>query len=419
MKPLFTAFEVLDKITKEHEGFSTAISGVCKTHKIDEEHRKDLSSLVGCALRHYLILNYRYSLIENREENHANAFILAASNLLFTKKVNHDDTSSFLKETCNGSDLYKSEMELINKFLDGEELIPADLDPNCLEFLSFRYNTPLWMVKMWRKHYGYKIMRKLLIGNSKHFSNFARTNPEYISDEQFETENPHFTKTNYEHFYHFEEKNGIKKTNAFVNKQIFVYPIPFDEIIKLADTDSFRGIAAYSSTPNSLISALAANLSSYVEMDYIIGKQQAYFDIKTQKTHYNLKNCHLYEGQPSTIVTCVSKPVHTFFVIPESSNFFLLRNTPDYFVHFDQNSLDGLLEGELNALNEAAAFVENGGYIAYIIPTISEKESHGIIKKFMEIHPEFSLVKDEQIFPFSEFDTSLFYAVLRKEIKND
>lgn len=418
MRELFTALNVLDKITNEKVGFSIAISDACKNEKIDGDHRKDLSSFVGCALRHYLILNYRYSLLENRNEKLANAFILAASNLLFTKKANLESTSSFLKEVTKDEKMYEKMMDLINKFMSGEDLIPSELDPNCLEFLSFRYNTPLWMVKMWRKHYGYKIMRKILIGNSKHFSNFARTNQEYCeSDERFLIENKEFSKTDYEHFYRFNEKNGIKKTSAFLNKQIFVYPIVFDRILKNADTDSLRGIAGYSSTPNALICALAANLSSYVTMDYLVGKQQAYFDIKSQKLHYNLKNVHLYEGEPSGLITCISKKVHTFFVLPESSNFFLLRNTPDYFVHFEQNSLDGLIQKENEAIKEAAEFVEDGGYLVYIIPTISEKESHGVITTFLKEHEDFSLVEDEQIFPFSEFETSLFYAILKKEAK--
>ena len=133
---------------------------------------------------------------------------------------------------------------------------------------------------------------------------------------------------------------------------------------------------------------------------------------------FNLKNIHLYEGGPESGITCFSKKVHTFFVFPDSSKFFLLRNTPDYFIHFEQNSLDGLLRDQAIALEEGSKFVEDGGYLAYYVGTISEKESHGIVEKFLAAHPEFSLVNEKRIFPFSEYDSTGYYAVLRKAETN-
>ena len=99
--------------------------------------------------------------------------------------------------------------------------------------------------------------------------------------------------------------------------------------------------------------------------------------------------------------------------------FFLLRNTPDYFIHFDQNSLDGLIKDQQTAIEECSKFIEDGGYLVYYVATISEKESHGIIEKFLNEHSNFSLVSEKRIFPFSEYDSSGYYAILRKAGNND
>lgn len=419
MKLLFTALSVLNKITNEKMSFTLAISECLRNDKKDVAHRKDISALVGCALRHYLVISYRFNEIEGHDDAHKNAFILAVSNILLTKKVPESETYMFLKQTTPNDDLLVKEKEFIEKCMSGMGLIPAELDITSLEYLSFRYNTPLWLVKMWRKHYGYKNMRRILVANSKHFVNYARVNNELVDEERFAIENPTFIPSKFNHLYTLEEKCNIKKTKAFLDEQILVFPVPLEEVVNESDADSFRGIAAFTSTPNNLLSALTAKLTSYVEMDYLIGKQQAYFEIKQEKEHYNLKNVHLYEGEPSGLITCISKKVHTMFVIPESSNFFLLRNTPDYFIRFDQNSLDKILLGEEIALNEAAPFVEDGGYLVYIIPTISEKESHGIIENFLAKHSDFTLVNERQIMPYHEFDTTMFYAIMMKDIKHD
>ena len=97
----------------------------------------------------------------------------------------------------------------------------------------------------------------------------------------------------------------------------------------------------------------------------------------------------------------------------------MLRNTPDYFIHFEQSSLDGLIQEQTKALEDCSAFVEDDGYLVYTVPTISEKETHGIVNKFLENHPEFVFVCDKQIFPFTEYDSTMYYAVLRKVKSND
>ena len=418
MEILFTALKVLDSITKEKESFSVSINKLSKG-KSFEENKKTITTLVGCALRHYLILDNRISSLEEFNKEYKNAFILVASNLLFAKKVSEKESMAFLKQVVEEIKSFEFAKNLIESFVNGEPLIPAELDPNSLEFLSFRYNTPLWLIKMWRKHYGYKAMRKTLMANSKHFNNYGRINNEYIDEERFEIEHKLFTKTQFDKFYLYNDKSQVKKSWEYINKLVYVYPIAFDEMIKEADTDNFRGIAAFAATPNNLLSALSANLTSYVECDYLIGKQQAYFEIKQEKGHYNLKNAHLYEGDSDHGITCFSKKVHTFFVMPDSSKFFLLRNTPDYFIRFEQNSLDELIQNQEKAIEECSKFVEDDGYLVYEVATMSNKETTGIIQKFLANHKDFVLVNEKQIFPFSEYDSTMYYAILRKVATND
>ena len=416
MKILFTALDALQKIVNDKKSFSSAVKEACKG-KVSEAARKDVTTVVGCALRHYLILEHRFLEVLKDENQYVLPCILATSNTLFAKKVSDGETEKFLRESIEKEDTLNNVLDLYHAFKDGEPLINKDLDPNCLEFLSYRYNTPFWIVRMWRKHYGYKDMRRILMANSKHFNNYGRINNEYIDEEKFERENKTFQKTQFDKFYLYTEKGKVKSSFQYLNKLVYVYPIVFDEIIKESDADSFRGIAAFANTPNALVSALSANLTSYFEMDFLIGKQQAYFETKQEKNLYNAKNVHLYEGPSSSGITCFSKKVHTFFVLPDSSKFFLLRNTPDYFIHFDQNSLDGLIQEQLQALEDSAEFVEDGGYLVYYVATNSEKENHGIIEKFLENHKEFSLQNEKRIFSFSEYDSTCYYAILRKAEK--
>ena len=87
---------------------------------------------------------------------------------------------------------------------------------------------------------------------------------------------------------------------------------------------------------------------------------------------------------------------------------------PDYFLRFDIEKLDALIANQGKALNEASAQVEDGGYLLYLVDTISKKETSGIINEFVKEHPDFVLVRDKQYFPYKKYGGSYYFAVLKK-----
>ena len=100
--------------------------------------------------------------------------------------------------------------------------------------------------------------------------------------------------------------------------------------------------------------------------------------------------------------------------MPDSSRLNLLQVLPDYFLRFDIQKLDELIANQAQALNEAAQQVEDGGYLLYLVDTISKKETMGLINEFLKGHSEFSLIRDKQYFPYKKFGGSYYFAVLKK-----
>ena len=100
--------------------------------------------------------------------------------------------------------------------------------------------------------------------------------------------------------------------------------------------------------------------------------------------------------------------------MPDSSRLNLLQVLPDYFLRFDINKLDELLANQGKALEEAANQVEDGGYLLYMVDTISKKEAMGLVNEFVRNHSEFSFVKDKLYFPYKKFGGSYYFAVLKK-----
>ena len=196
-------------------------------------------------------------------------------------------------------------------------------------------------------------------------------------------------------------------------------PLAIKEMVDEGDADILRGIAIYAEYPNDLLSELMIRFDSLSNIEFIAGTYNAFINTKNFSNKNSIKGINIYEANASSIITCVSKPVHTFIVMPDSSRLNLLQVLPDYFLRFDIEKLDELIANQLKALNEAANQVEDGGYLLYLVDTVSKKENSGIINEFLKEHPDFSLINDKLYFPYKKYGGSYFYAVLKKENSND
>ena len=58
-----------------------------------------------------------------------------------------------------------------------------------------------------------------------------------------------------------------------------------------------------------------------------------------------------------------------------------------------------MIANQKEALNDASEFIEEGGNLIYMIPTMNKKESLQIMTAFLEAHPDFALVEQKQFLP--------------------
>ena len=157
MKLFDLAHSILLQILDTDISFSLAMRNAFKNEKNKTINRHDVSSLVGCALRHHLVFKQRSDSFFQELDNNQYAYVaLAAANKLFVKV---EDEHNVNKELAKASNLANLD-EFISS-LEMEKLIPEEIDHNSFEYLSLRFNTPLWLVKMWNKHYGENLISGL------------------------------------------------------------------------------------------------------------------------------------------------------------------------------------------------------------------------------------------------------------------
>ena len=412
------AKNILQKIIIENVPFSLALKHAFKDDNVSKEDKPIVSALVGCALRHYLVMERVIKeTYPNIESDGFIALLVAFSNALFIKKLNQDDcnalATSFLKE----GDIKVT--DFIAPYLEDKKLVPEEIEVGSFDFLSYRYNTPVPVIKMWNKQFGHITASRILRANSKPGPVVLRINNNLISDEDFFNQYPEFEKCEVSGVALFNGEGKFKNHPASEKNLVTALPLVFKEAVDEGDVDLFRGLAIYAEYPNDLLTELLSRFNNLTNIEFMAGNYSAFINTKNALNKHAIKGINVYEANASSIITCVSKPVHTFIVMPDSSRLNLLQVLPDYFLRFDIEKLDDLIANQLKALNEASNQVEDGGYLVYLVDTISKKENSGVINEFLKDHTEFTLIKDKLYFPYKKYGGSYFYAVLKKQTKND
>ena len=419
MAPYVLAKDILSKIIYEETPFSLALKQAFKHNEVSKEDRSVISAMVGCVLRHYLVMKRVIeSSYPEMDNQGAIALMIALSNALFIKKMDQEacnaEVAPYIKEG------EPAVSDFIAPYLVEKKLVPENIEVGSFEFLSYRYNTPVEIIKMWSKQFGRISASKVLRFNSKPAPVVVRIDNKIINNEDFFTQYPEFEKIEgVDGVALFRGEGKFKSSVAAEKNLASPLALAYKEMLDEGDLDFLRGVAIYAEYPNDLLLDFASRNENVSGVEYIASNINLCSNIRGFLNKRNIVGVNVYEAQASSIITCVSKPVHTFIVMPDSSRLNLLQLLPDYFLRFDMSKLDALIANQKLVLKEASAQVEDDGYLLYLVDTLSKKESIGVVNEFLNENKDFTLVRDKLYFPYKKYGSSYYFAVLKKAKKND
>ena len=401
---------VLTKCVVKEIPFAVVLRQTSK-NGVDPQTKANVTALVGCELRHHLIFDNLMERYFGDAEFEKTIYLrFALANSLFLKRFPEETLYDLAKQ-----DLDPETVELLRTFaLSTLEIIPPELDKFSPEYLSMRYNTPAWVIRMWQKQYGKSIAFKTLKVNYRPSSSTVRVNERKVDVEKFLSQHPDFSKSSLENLLVYHGRGAPKQLEEFKNYSMFYMKMATKYLLDQLELDPIKRYAIYSDVPNNIYLDLYSRFESDLKCDYICNHLASYVEAKGILENLKAPHVYLYEASHSSVVTCLSEKANIFFCLPKSSTFDLLRSTPDYFLRVKQDDLSGLIENEYKALEECANQVEVDGEIIYVVPTLSRKESSTLIANFLIAHKEFELIEEKQFFPFEIFDSCLYYARLKK-----
>ncbi|MBE6134947.1 MAG: hypothetical protein E7179_02925 [Erysipelotrichaceae bacterium] len=412
MKQLDLSLEILTEVLERKKTFAVALKDKFKNDLEIRPLRADVAGLVGCELRHHLLFSYLTKELEGYEEKDRLVLSLVLANDYYFRHFSPEDMEAAAKD-------YLSEEKLLRArpLLDAassDEHIPESVSRSSAQYLSLRYNTPEWVLKIF-KHFGFGDCLKTLKRFSRPPVTTLRVRESEVSSKSL-LENPDYVATEVESVLAYHGKTPLRKVPAFQEEKVFLEkPLTKKIIEEHLIAEPCELLLYNGNADSSLEKEIIETYGEKIGINLATPNVDAKLDVSRLIKSKGLHNVNFFSApDPLSMEASISRMQDLVIAAPDSTNFDLIPASPDYLVCYDRDKMDALFEQEKNVLEGAAKYVSESGKLVYIIYTISKKEGPMRISEFLKVHPEFHLESHRQYFPFQEHMTAAYVAVLQK-----
>ena len=414
MKEIELAEQLLQQIVEEKKPFLAVLKQTFQAHVELRSMRGDVAGLLGCELRHHLLLQYLTKPFETEDPALRRYLCLALANNYYYK---HFDAEEVKQDALSKFDESKKD-EILALFARGEnpekEIIPDEIDRDSRLYLSLRYNAPEWAVKI-LLHYGHPLAYRCLRKFSRPLVSTVRLRTSIAGKNALDG-NPDFTPSDIEGIYDYHGKQSLRKHDLFRQGKFFLEKKLIKALVDEYRVEEPSEILLYNGNDDASFELeLIETYGKQIGMNLACPEVDAKMVVKKVIKNEELSNVNFFSAtDPTFMDASISRQQDLVFAVPNSTNFDLIPETPDYLLHFDTDQMDAIIEQERQVLEGCSKYVDVNGKLIYVVFTLSKKEGKGTVANFLKSHPEFRLLKQNDYFPFAKYDTAAYVAVMQK-----
>lgn len=415
MQELDLSLSILSDIVDNDVPFAEALKKVFKTDMNKRQYRSAVAALVGCELRHHILFNFLLNDVDlSEEEKRFTSLVLA--NIAFARKIDVEASKTALGVKLGGKVSIVS--SLLETAESGKSFIPEDMSRTSNRYLSLRYNTPEWVLKIWQ-HYGFGVTYKILRKNATSNQATLRVRSPLTSEEMIKSSSD-FSLSAVDGILNYKGKIAVRKIPEFQRGELFLEKPGVKAVVDRFKIEEPKELMVYEGdSDSSLLYEVLESYKDSVGMNLVVRHMDDHLLVGKHLRKTGLKNVNFFEAESDSMTSGISHPQDLVIAAPRSTNFDKIREEPDYLLHFHKQEGEGKLYiEEKEILENCAKFVAENGTLVYMIKTISRKEGHNVINAFLANHQEFHLIEEKQMFPFEANDTALFYAAMMKQTPN-
>lgn len=391
------------------------IDHVIRENNINELDAKLLTNVVYGTLSHNKLLNWEISKLSEKEPKEQAKIILLMSlyQMRFLDRIPH---FAILNEAV--SIAKKEGGEAMGKFVNAvlresqrQNLVFSKVVcKDEYEYLSIKYNTPVWVVKMWEAHYGKAKTLALLEDSIKEPPVSFRVNIHKTSKQELLTANPNFVSgklasnsLTYNGDTPLTQLVEFKEGFISVQDESSQYVV---EVLDPKENDKVLDMCAAPGSKTQYICELMNNQGKVLAIDVHSHRVEI---MKKMLTSLGLNNvtCVCFD---STKLSSKEKLVGSFDKVLLDApclGLGVVRRKPDIALDLQSNKLDEIIALQKQLLEQAYLMLKEGGTLVYSTCSINKKENDSQVMEFLGKHKDMKRVFEKQIFP-DEYDSDGF-----------
>jgi len=412
MQELDLSLNILNDVIDNDVTFAESLKKKFQSDPAIRPMRANVAGLVGCALRHQILFDYLVKDLDALTVTEKRLVSLCLANDYFFRHFETGLIDAATKEAL-GEEKFALVEPLFAKTSKPEEYIPTDIARASNSYLSLRYNTPEWVLKV-MEHFGYSNTYRTLREFARPATYYLRARSNFDRGSLPEGD---LVATEIEGIYAYKGKTPLRKIEAYREGKLYDEKPFVKWIVDQNKVEEPAEIFLYDgSVSESFSKELIETYGASIGMNIACPNLDAKFGVTKLIKEKELHNVNFFAAPDvESMDAAISHPQDLAIVVPDATNFDLIPYTPDYLLHFNKDGMDALFESQRKALNSVAKYVALNGRLIYVIPTISRKEGSNLVKAFLRYHPEFALVEEKQHFPFDSLRSAFYYAVLVKQ----
>jgi 16S rRNA (cytosine967-C5)-methyltransferase len=397
-----SAVKILNRVERTDAYLDKLLEAELRSEEINDLDKSLLTEIVNGVLRWQMkldwVLNgFFHGNFTKAEVTVKNALRAALYQIMFLDKVPHhaavNEAVEFVKRIRGekAANLVNAVLRNIIRNIDGIHYPDVAIDAG--QYLAVMYSHPLWVVRRWMNRFGYAETEKLLQSNNDRPALSLRINTAKITVDKFlellTSQNVVFEKSKYLH-------NFIKTSNLSNVSQTEPFRHGFFSV-----QDESAGIACQLLTVKpgdrviDLCSAPGGKTTFIGEMLHGEGEVIA---IDKYSTRLNLVKASCERlGVTNAIILAAdgieftTDPADKVLLDTPCSGLGILSKKPDVKLKRESEDIRNLVVLQKRLIENASTLVKNGGILVYSTCTIEPEENFGIIRSFLEHHPEFAV----------------------------
>ncbi len=278
-----------------------------------------------------------------------------------------------------------------------------------LEAVAFNTSHPLWILQMWKAHYGEETAVRIAHADQERARVYGRLNTlkakkEDLMEDWYEW----LDETSFVYHGRAADDPHLK------NGEILLQDLHSQQVVSFLEAKPNMRVLDACAAPGTKSQQIACAMENKGEIVACELHEHRVGLIDQLMERCGVTICSAVQNDSSVPDRFAEESFERILIDAPCSGLGDLSHKPEIRWHLQPEDIDAIVAVQAAILEASAPYLKKGGMLVYSTCTLNRKENSGQVQAFLKKHPEFELRREKTLFPFEERADGFYAAALLK-----